>query len=170
MNCVYCNNETTNPKFCSRSCAAKYTNVMSPKRKVTRTCSFKNCTNLAMNHKTRLCKEHFGQNNTREKLKLTTIGEFREIRKAKGEHPSWIHANIRNLNRSWNKDLIAKPCANCGYSKHVELCHIKAVSSFEDIALIGEVNHPSNIIQLCPNCHWELDNNLLDINNLIISI
>ncbi|WP_288980209.1 HNH endonuclease [uncultured Flavobacterium sp.] len=165
MNCIYCNKETTNPKFCSRSCAAKYTNVASPKRKITRICSFENCTNLVANHKTRLCKEHFGQKNTTEKLKTTTIGAFREIRKAKGEHPSWIHANIRNLNRSWNRDLITKPCANCGYDKHVELCHIKAVSLFDDTALIGEVNHPSNIIQLCPNCHWELDNNILDLKN-----
>lgn len=118
-----------------------------------------------MNHKTTLCKEHFGKNNTTEKLKTTTIGEFREIRKAKGEHPSWMHSNIRNLNRSWNKDLTNRPCANCGYSKHVELCHIKAVASFDDNAFIGEVNHPNNIIQLCPNCHWELDNGLLKLTN-----
>lgn len=167
MNCIYCNKETTNPKFCSRSCATKHNNVIAPKRKMTRLCSFKNCSNLAMNHNTKLCNEHFGYRSLTEKLKQTTVGEFRQVRKDKGEHPSWIHANIRNLNRSWNKELTLRPCQNCSYDKHVELCHIKAVSSFSDDALIGEVNHLDNIIQLCPNCHWELDNGLLDLSTIL---
>lgn len=31
--CVVCNKETTNPKFCSRSCAATFNNKETPKRK-----------------------------------------------------------------------------------------------------------------------------------------
>src|SRR5262245_3350419 len=32
VECSYCGRETTNPKFCSSSCAAKYNNVAVPKR------------------------------------------------------------------------------------------------------------------------------------------
>lgn len=32
MNCLNCKKETTNPKYCSRSCAAKKNNILSPKR------------------------------------------------------------------------------------------------------------------------------------------
>lgn len=37
-------------------------------------------------------------------------------------------------------------CAICGYDKHVEIAHIKAVSDFDDSALISEIN--SKIILL----------------------
>lgn len=33
MRCVNCNTETTNPRFCGRSCSAAYNNRQSPKRK-----------------------------------------------------------------------------------------------------------------------------------------
>ena len=49
-------------------------------------------------------------------------------------------------------------CACCGYDKHVELAHIKPVSSFDVNTLISVVNSEENVIQLCPNCHWEFDN------------
>lgn len=55
-------------------------------------------------------------------------------------------------------------CNNCGYNKHVELCHIKPITSFDPSATIREVNALSNVVQLCPNCHWEFDNGLLNLN------
>ena len=55
-------------------------------------------------------------------------------------------------------------CAICGYDKHIEIAHIKAVSEFDDSALLTEINHPDNLIALCPNHHWEFDNNLLKLN------
>ena len=48
-------------------------------------------------------------------------------------------------------------------SKHVELCHIKPIASFKDSALLSEVNSKNNIVQLCPNCHWELDHGILKL-------
>src|SRR5687768_15758439 len=35
VECLNCGAETTNPKFCSQSCAASYTNRITPKRKAT---------------------------------------------------------------------------------------------------------------------------------------
>ena len=55
-------------------------------------------------------------------------------------------------------------CSNCGYDKHVEIAHIKAVSDFSEEILVTIINDPSNLIALCPNCHWEFDNGLLKLN------
>lgn len=48
-------------------------------------------------------------------------------------------------------------CANCNYSEHVEACHVKSVSSFSAETLLLEINDPSNLVFLCPNCHKQLD-------------
>lgn len=57
-----------------------------------------------------------------------------------------------------------KQCIVCGYNKHYEVAHIKAVSDFTDDALISEINDIDNLIALCPNHHWEYDNENLDLN------
>ena len=64
-------------------------------------------------------------------------------------------------------DQSGKPykCAVCGYDKHVEIAHIKAVSEFDDSALLTEINNSDNLIALCPNHHWEFDNGILHFNS-----
>lgn len=54
-------------------------------------------------------------------------------------------------------------CPICGYNKHIEIAHIKAVADFDDNSTIAEINNPNNLIGLCPNHHWEYDNGILDI-------
>lgn len=54
-------------------------------------------------------------------------------------------------------------CVVCGYSAHIEVCHMKPVSEFSDDATIWEINHPDNLVGLCPNHHWELDNGFLSL-------
>jgi hypothetical protein len=161
MKCLSCQSETENPKFCSRSCAASYTNKVSPKRKLKKKCSHEDCECIVRNYRSILCENHYQERfkNKKEIILQTTVGEYRERNKL--HHRSSIHAHIRGFARNWFKDLIKKPCAACGYDKHVELCHIKPMSSFSDDSLVGEVNHKDNIVQLCPNCHWEFDNGLL---------
>jgi len=59
---------------------------------------------------------------------------------------------------------IAQPsCIICGYSKHVEVAHKKAVSDFSDDTPVSEINSIENLIALCPNHHWEYDNGILKI-------
>ena len=53
-------------------------------------------------------------------------------------------------------------CELCRYSKHVEVHHKKAIKHFPEDTLLCKVNNLGNLIALCPNCHWELDNGLLD--------
>lgn len=74
------------------------------------------------------------------------------------------HARIRSLARYYTN---ITPCRYCGYDKHVEFCHIKPISSFSKDQTVGEVNSPDNIICLCPNHHWELDNNVLLIETIL---
>ena len=57
-----------------------------------------------------------------------------------------------------------KQCIVCGYNKHYEVAHIKAVSYFTDDALISEINDIDNLIALCPNHHWEYDNENFDLS------
>lgn len=73
---------------------------------------------------------------------------------------SIIAKNARKLYSQSNKP---KKCICCGYDKHYEVAHIKAVSDFSDNALISEINNINNLIALCPNHHWEYDNTDFDI-------
>ena len=74
---------------------------------------------------------------------------------------------VRQRARNFSKYFHELKCANCGYDKHYEVCHIKAISSFDLDSSLYEVNHPSNLIHLCPNCHWELDHNELFIEDIL---
>lgn len=71
---------------------------------------------------------------------------------------------IRKLAESAYK-ASGKPCccAKCGYSTHIEIAHIKAVSDFDDSATIAEINSINNLIALCPNHHWEYDHGILKL-------
>lgn len=76
-----------------------------------------------------------------------------------------INSRIRDLARKvFEKSGIEKKCINCGYDKHIEICHIKGISEFDGDTPINTINNINNLIPLCPNCHWELDHNLLDFN------
>lgn len=87
---------------------------------------------------------------------------------AKGKRKYQANSRIRELARSlYQKSDKPKQCANCGYDKHYEVCHIKGISTHSDDTPISVINDLGNLIALCPNCHWELDNGLLDITNII---
>tara|TARA_R110000824_G_scaffold8450_4_gene38507 strand:- start:7261 stop:7758 length:498 start_codon:yes stop_codon:yes gene_type:complete len=89
-----------------------------------------------------------------------TLEEYVNCSTAPKHLPSKYN-KIRSLARSQHKDLTKRSCAKCGYHKHVHICHIKPIHTFNNKTKIKTINSSSNIIQLCPNCHWELDNNLL---------
>jgi len=55
-------------------------------------------------------------------------------------------------------------CANCGYDEYVEACHLKPLKHFEQHALLSEINDPANLVFLCPNCHKNLDNGVMQVN------
>lgn len=73
------------------------------------------------------------------------------------------YSYVRYYSRKIGIELGFKCCKICGYDKHFEVCHIKPVASFPKDTLITVVNDISNLIPLCPNCHWELDNGILKL-------
>lgn len=155
IKCANCGNSTTNPRFCSRTCAAILTNKEKPKRQLTKKC--KQCENTVRNYRSILCEQHF-QIYKQRFVTDFTIKDYQERRSVEGKPAAWINSHIRLFARRWLKHMVNLPCACCGYDKHVELAHIKSVSSFDVNTLVSVVNAEENVIQLCPNCHWEFDN------------
>lgn len=70
----------------------------------------------------------------------------------------------KEARRKYKQSNKPRQCFVCGYNKHYEICHIKPVSKFLECSLILEINSIDNLIALCPNCHWEYDNELMVIN------
>lgn len=162
--CKHCGNPTNNVKFCSRSCSASSTNVTSPKTRTKKTCIV--CGKQVKSYRHSRCEEHQQEylDNKPERIRELTLATYWNKKSLEKLHQSSKNAHIRLLARSHFKDLVTKPCYICGYSKHVELCHIKPIREFKPEDKVGDVNSYKNLIQLCPNCHWEFDNGLVELH------
>lgn len=159
MICINCSQPLkgiNQKKFCSRSCAATHNNKVFQKRKaVLRKC--RTCNNMIGGAKYGQRVHCFNCINDKKHYKgipmeLQTIGDV--VRRAGSNRYDGIRMHARSL---YKKELNNPRCESCGYNKHVELCHKRAISTFDKNALVAEVNHRDNIIILCPNCHWEFD-------------
>jgi len=126
-----------------------------PKLDSKRLCDFTSCTTLVRN---RLATKSYCSIHRYGIINTITLREIQDKISLNGKHPSWKNSYLRNYTKSLYRNLLQLPCAKCGYTKHVELCHIKPLSKFPLTATLAEVSSQDNIIQLCPNCHWELDN------------
>lgn len=144
--------------FCTKSCANSFNNKLIPKRKI-KEIKCKKCDKILIRETSKQrktycteCHPHF-----REYDKIT----FQEV---KNKRFYQKHSRIRELarNKYFNKNK-NPVCCNCGYSKHIEVCHIQAVKDHNDTDTIAYINRDENLISLCRNCHWELDNGILKI-------
>lgn len=150
--CKQCQKPTANPKFCSRSCAITYNNKKSPKRKPEHRCS--KCKKpITAHHKYCADCTPF-----RYDWSTTTIQDIQD--RAKYQVSAYIRQKARIAHRESN---LPKCCAVCGYDKHYEVCHRKAIADFDPNTLVSDVNQLSNLVALCPNHHWEYDNGLLQL-------
>lgn len=146
--CKTCGKDTKNASYCSRKCSAVSSNKVSPKR--SKKPKFCKCGKPVYGRRV-VCLDC---DPTEVDWSVITIGQMRSQRKVQ------VNSRVRNLARQWY--AIKGVCSVCGYDKHTELHHIKPISSFGPDALILEVNSNDNLLELCPNCHWEADNGLLD--------
>lgn len=151
MNCLYCGKVTSNPKFCSRSCAASYNNKKYPKRKPEGSCAV--C-GEAINSSRKYCK------NCRPSIFKNTIRDLKSSGNAVTSSYTYIRTQARKRYLASDKP---KQCLVCGYDLHFDVCHIKPISSFVLDTHISEVNDLSNLVALCKNHHWELDNGYLKL-------
>lgn len=161
--CLFCGKKTGNPKFCDRSCAASYNNIEFPKRTVETQNLCMYCGTFCFPSPSMKesgisrCKKCWQEN------KIAAFGN-----KTKGElvaeSTSYASKHRYEKIRQYGKRLSefygwkSSSCEKCGYSKHTELCHKKSIQSFTDNTKVSTINSRDNIIYLCPNCHWELDN------------
>lgn len=152
MKCIHCKLETNNPKYCSRSCAVTVNNK---KRRILKYCAV--C-KIQIGRRSTYCVKHA---NKIAKLNARSFDGIKlsDIRSAY-QGPLAFHRLLRRLSRKAYTGKLA--CAVCGYNKHVDVCHIKDVASFDPSALLSDVNDPKNLTALCPTHHWEFDNGLLD--------
>ena len=161
--CENCGMVTNNPKFCSRSCAAANANRV---RAVEKPDSYKKwyCRDCGAHaprvERVRPWAKYCPACLDKRQFRLPedwTLGEVRS--RYSHLHLSSIHSLLRARARSTMRRLERNhECEGCGWTIHVEIAHIKPMSSFPDDARISEVNAIDNLRALCPNCHWEFDN------------
>lgn len=135
--------------FCSKSCAARHHNIRGlcgrKKRPIEKQCA--RCGGQTLKAASRkFCSKCWDEERAR-------IGEV-----CKGECP----ANLIRAHARYILKQMPNVCVTCNYSAHVEICHLVPVSDFPGSAKLREINSRSNLVLLCPNCHWEMDHGLWD--------
>lgn len=137
--------------FCSRSCSASYNNKTHPKKQRSGAkcvdCNLpirKNCSRCQR------CRTLYVNN-------LIDDCTLEECIYA-NHYRSSAYAKVRTRARAVAQKLGWKKCSVCGYDKHIEVDHIKPISSFDPSTKMSIINDPSNLRPLCPNCHWETHN------------
>ena len=154
MKCLNCDKETKNPKFCSSSCAAQYNNRIFPKRQ--RKLFYCKTCGAETGYRRSYCSDC---DPTKPKdFENVTISEIRL--QARYQANAWIRKLAR---RAYENSGKPKLCYRCGYSKHIEVCHVRSIQDFPEDTPMRIVNAPENLVALCPNCHWELDHGLLSL-------
>lgn len=154
MNCKHCDRATTNPTFCSLSCAASFNNRKFPKKKTAKPKSCKHCRVQIFGRRT-TCDDC---NPSCVDWSRLTLSELKV--RAKYQHSARVRQVARNIYRQSDRP---KHCVICGYDKHYEVCHIKPIQEFSDITSIATINDLNNLVALCPNHHWEFDHGLLTL-------
>jgi 5-methylcytosine-specific restriction endonuclease McrA len=139
----------TGRAFCSKKCAAKLNLTFRKPPKKVSICS---C-GRQMHVKSIFCKEC-----RKENFLNTKIGDLLNLMNHRSRVYGNIRANAREILHSEKERGVDTSCEECGYSKHVEVAHIKAISSFPLETQLRVVNARENLRFLCPNCHWEFDN------------
>lgn len=143
-------------KFCNSSCFAFYANktrVRVKKQKICASCSYP----ILRGHYCAPCLaliKRRGKPPIGDRTKSELFSSRKNWQSARGAIVKHAIAVYRETNAPFR-------CAVCGYAKHVQIAHKKAVSAFPGTALIREINHPDNLAPLCPNHHWEQENELL---------
>lgn len=151
--------DTRKRKYCSRSCAAITTNKERKRDKSPRKC--KRCGKIIPEGlRLRACKDC----HQREKIKGYKLEEHRDRCKGYQSSRSSIQNHARHIYLGSKRQRV---CFVCGYDRHVEICHVRAIAKFSGATKIEAVNAIENLVTLCPNHHWELDHGLIELEKLV---
>ena len=158
--CECCGVETSNPKYCCRSCAGKMNNKKHPKRKLMEN----NCKHCGVkipraNWKVRRTACDSCRGDIVDWTQVT-YGETKAKRKYQ------IHSRVRDLARvAYKRSGKPLACEECGYDTHVVIHHKKPIGEHSDDTSIAEINSMENLMCLCPNHHWEIHNGCFNKGN-----
>jgi len=150
QNCPVCGTETKNLKFCSRSCSAKHTNSLYPKRK-------KSIPNTAM---CLGCRKEF-QYRQKQSQGLYCSNACQQSYLKTKRIAEWVSGTFDacketgRLARSIRNHLIEESnhrCSQCGWDK-VNPTTGKCPLEVDHIDGNAENCRPENLRVLCPNCH-----------------
>lgn len=168
-NCRECQNEVfrfpsernkTIHCFCDQSCAAKYNNRMFPKRRLKKQCKLCETYIIA---KSTYCKECYED---LDKFKDVTLAQSMDLDGKRSAVYSKVRGKARTIYKNTKNNEI---CENCGFAHHIEISHIKAICTYPEDTMLSIINSIDNLIGLCPNCHWLLDNEKLTIEEIQLS-
>lgn len=153
--------------FCSYRCAANFNNKA---RKLPSNAKLKNgkpargicetCGEFTPSSNTKKCWECYNK----ERVEAATLGQHLERSKVNKARHKYQAIRVQAVRLCFGKYGKKKVCAVCGYDKHVEVCHVKPICDFNPDTKLIDVNASSNLIVLCPNHHWELDNGILNVS------
>ena len=142
--------------YCSRSCAAIINNTKHQKRYPEKKCKNTHCNNMIVCSRT-YCKECFTTFMKNHGVQKATLAELFHKRTGSNRYSEVRHY----ARKTYEKSNRPQCCAICGYSKYIEIHHIKSISSFPIDTPIDVVNDLSNLIALCPNHHKEIDKGII---------
>jgi predicted restriction endonuclease len=81
-----------------------------------------------------------------------------------GSKRATIYCAVRQRARTVAKQLGWSSCYICGYGPNIQIAHIKPINTFPLSAPINLISDVTNIVPLCPNCHFEYDRGLLKLD------
>lgn len=154
-NCEYCGSIVTRKvwgsdkaRFCSLPCASRSRGDGHHNWNTCARCKG----SKSQSRRDSLCRYCRAQEKSQQ-ISSTTVGE---LRRRYSVHA--FHSKVRNYARYGREKA---PCAECGYDFHTAVCHVIPVAAFPDTATLGEINSEDNLVNLCPNHHWEFDHGAL---------
>lgn len=143
MKCLYCKFETSNPKFCSKSCAAKHNNSMHPKRSQEGNC--KAC-GIQIPSSRSFCTECWTSHGEKSKS-LIKIKDW-----IGGTWSGGTKLGLSNTIRNYLLEINNYSCSKCGFNTpHPD--DNKTILEINHIDGDGTNHSPNNLEVLCPNCH-----------------
>lgn len=140
-------------KFCNHSCAAIYNGKRRVRIKVVKN----NCLicGIPIRVNSVYCRNCYNANG----LLIETKGSLKN-RLSPTSYGSIFVSHAKSI---FTKSGKPNKCIVCGYDKHIDICHVKSIASFDDCATVGKINNIGNLVGLCPNHHWEYDKGDMDI-------